>query len=316
MEYRAERTELPAEPAFSADGAETLEQRLLHQEEQLLSGGSTAELIALYNQMGTFYRQVGRYGKSVLAFQQAREKIAGCCGTECIEYATVLNNMAGTYRLARQYDQAISLYREAIDQYCFMSQEDDYAYASVHSNLSLVYQETGQIDFAIYHLEKALMLIRALPEHREELAVTYSNLTTLYYQAGRTEKAMRCLEKALHLFAECGGRENPHHGAALSSLAGFLYSVKEFRRAAEVYQKAAEYTKRFYGETLEYAVICQNMNWVYKELRQRKRAVQVLGEAERVYAALLGPKHERTCTVREELRRVKSEVDREKQERH
>ena len=110
---------------------------------------------------------------------------------------------------------------------------------------------------------------------------------------------------ALQCFEECGGQEDPHYAAALNSLAGFLYGEGDYRRAVETYQKAAEYTKRWFGENVEYAVTYQNMSWACQALGKTGEACDALTEAERVFKKLFGPDHERTQAVRDSLRRLR-----------
>lgn len=271
-----------------------------------LEQAGAAEAVAVYNEMGSFYRGTSRYSQSLAGFEAAQRQIRRRYGTNCTEYATLLNNMAGTYRLMGAHEKAIELFLQAIGIYEACGDGQSYAYASVQNNISLVYQEIGQFEHAAEHLEKALDMIRTMPGHLHELAVTYSNLTVLYHKAGREPDARRCLNLALMAFDNCADGENVHYAAALNSLAGFLYSGGEYERAIETYKKAAAYTKRFFGENVEYAVTHQNMAWAYQAMGDKDGAVQALRAAEWVYVRLFQDGHERTRTVREELARLQA----------
>ena len=262
------------------------------------------EQIAVYNELGSFYRGAGRYALSLDAFERARTLAAGAVGENCSQYATILNNMAGTYRLMKDYDHAIPRFLEAIRIYREEGRQKSYAYASVLNNLALAYQEPRQSDKAIAYLEQALVLIEKMPGHRHEVAVTYNNLTSLYYAAGNPKLAMLCLNRALLEFEKCSDEENVHYAAGLNSLAGFLYAEGECERALRLYRKSAEYTKRFFGENVEFAITCQNMCWVYKKMGKWDKAIAVLGKAEKVYQKLLDPEHERTRAVADDLQRL------------
>ena len=53
------------------------------------SGQSGAgERIAVYNELGSFYRGAGRYALSLDAFERARTLAAGAVGENCSQYAT------------------------------------------------------------------------------------------------------------------------------------------------------------------------------------------------------------------------------------
>ena len=56
---------------YSSGGCEDVERFLLQSLEQEKSAGSDA-LIAVYNELGGFYRGISRFGESLDAFEQAR----------------------------------------------------------------------------------------------------------------------------------------------------------------------------------------------------------------------------------------------------
>lgn len=287
-----------------ANGDQTRVEEFLIREEEHLRNivGENWKLALVYNELGSLYRGSGYYQKSLEAFQKARE-----LGRDCMEpgeYATILNNMAGTLRLMGEYGQAEGLFLEAIRWYEESGLADTAAYASVLNNLSLVYQATRQLDKAIHYLERALTLIEAMPERRQELAVTYNNLTALYHAAGDDKQALRCANRALTEYEKLPEDERSHYAAVLNSLAGFLYGKGDYTRALELYRKSARYTRRFFGENEEYGITCQNMRWVYEKLGDRKGAAACLRRADRVYRKLFGPDHIRTRTVEDDLARM------------
>lgn len=261
--------------------------------------------ISIYNELGSLYRGTGRYAQSLDVFEKARTLAADSIGTNCSQYATILNNMAGSYRLVKDYAHATAAFLEAVRIYQQEGEQESYSYASVLNNLSLVYQETRQFDKAIQYLEQALALIETMPDHQHEIAVTYNNLTALYHASGDTQQAMFCLNRALQEFEKCPDDERVHYAAVLNSLAGFLYGEGDYERALMLYRQSAKYTKRFFGENEEYGTTFQNMRWVYEKLGRQEDAIAALDEAKRVYTRLLGPDHERTCCVADELRHIR-----------
>lgn len=263
------------------------------------------ELIAVYNELGSFYRGVSRYAQSVAAFEKARALAAADLGQDCGQYATILNNMAGTYRLMGDQVKAVELFHEAVEVYRRAGQTDSYAYASVLNNLALAYRESGRQEQAIGCLRQALGLIEDMPGRTQEVAVTYNNLTTLYSAVGDKRQAMLCLQRALQAFEKCADEENVHYAAGLNSLAAFLYAEGDYDRALALYRKSMRYTLRFFGENAEYGMTCQNMAWVYERMGRTADAAAMLERAEKVYESLFGPDHERTRTAADELRRLR-----------
>ena len=304
MDWNAKRFYQELDETYSKDLAR-VERFLLESRTALRETENAAGLVAVHNELGSFYRGTSRYAESLDAFQAAGEEIIRRLGTESVEYATLLNNMAGTYRLMGRPAEAAELFRQAIDIYQSQSAENSCAFVSVLNNISLAYQELGQLEAAIENLEQALAMLRRMPGHLHEEAVTYHNLTALYHRTGRKEDARRCLEMALAAFEDCGGEEDAHYAAALNSLAGFLFNDGDYERAVEAYQKAAAYTKRWFGENVEYAVTFQNMSWAWQAMGKPEEARRCLEEAERVLLSLFGPEHERTQAVRDALRHLR-----------
>ncbi len=264
------------------------------------------EYIASYNELGVFCRDNGRLPQSLESFEKARAVADAHPGLACGEYAALLNNMAGTYRLMGQTEKAIEVLLQAAELCRRDRKQGTYAYVGVLRNLAMAYWADGQPECAIRRLQEALPLLQILPEHRHETAVIYSNLTALYHAAGDKSRAMRALNRALQECEKNREDENVHYAAILNTLAGFLFSERDFRRAAMLYRKSARHIRRFCGETLEYACICQNLCWVYEKMGERGRASDTLSAAMKIFEKLLGPNHERTVLVRGILMRMKA----------
>jgi len=264
--------------------------------------------LAAWNELGGFFRGVGRYEESLSAFRRgggpSPEQRGGGGGA----YATVLNNMAGTCRLLHRASEAESLFLRAMECYRQAGLEDSDAYTSVLNNLSLVYRETGELGKAIDYLLQALKRLEERGDRRAELAVTYNNLTTLYQAAGEQDKALLCVNRALQEYEKCPEEQRIHYAAVLNSLAGFLCGQGDLRRALALYRQSARYTRRFFGENEEYGITCQNIRWVYERLGDRKNAVAALKRAEAVYIRLFGAESDRARAVAEDLRRLQAEV--------
>lgn len=261
-------------------------------------------VIAICNEQGALYRGDGRYRLSLSSFERARLAAAESVGAEDCAYATILNNMAGTCRLMGDHAAAIRLFENALAIYRRAGRQGGCACASILNNLSLTYREAGRLTEAIACLEAALADMEQQPGRRPDVAIAYNNLTELYHAVGSEDEAMRCLNCALTAFESCADVENRHYAAGLNSLAGFLFSAGRHEQALDLYQKSARYTMRFFGETVEYGITCQNMRWVYEQLGRRREAARVLETAARIYKRLLGEDHERTRAAREALRRL------------
>lgn len=295
---------------YAAGDVDQMERFLLETEVQYRknTAGAAQIGIAVYNELGSLYRGISRYDASISSFQHARQLVEKEIGTDSVQYATVLNNMAGTCRLMGHFDDALRLFHMAKQIYARAGEEQSYAYASVLNNMSLVYRELEDLQPAIDYLEKALTIIWAMPNTQQEIAITYNNLAAMYRQAGNTAKAMQCVDLAMQYFDQCCEQENVHYAAGLNSLAGLLYAERDDERALELYQKSAQYTKRFFGENIEYGITCRNMYWVYERLGKRNEAIEALEKAREIFAQVLGEDDDRTCAIADDLRRLKEGV--------
>ncbi|MDR3766552.1 MAG: tetratricopeptide repeat protein [Butyricicoccus sp.] len=278
-------------------------ERFLNQSAAWAKGAE--EQIAVYNELGSFYRSIGSYAQSLAAFERAQVCAASQFGKTCNQYAAILNNMAGTYRRMGDYERAVAGFEQAMAIYRALGEKQTDAYASVLNNLSLTYRELGRLDEAILSLERALLCIEKMPGSRQEIAVTYNNLATLYHAAGKREQAMACLGRAVQEFEKCAEEENVPYAEGMNSLAALLYAEGNFTEALALYRKSAAYTKRFCGENVEYALTLQNMAWIYQQLGQAEEAHAALTRAGKIYQNRLGPDHERTRAVADTLKRMR-----------
>lgn len=184
---------------YTNGDADQIERFLLEAEAQYRENtAGAAEIgIAVYNELGSLYRGISRYDASISSFQHARELVEQEIGADSVQYATVLNNMAGTCRLMGHFDDALKLFHMAEEIYAHAGEEQSYAYASVLNNMSLVYRELEDLQPAIDYLEKALTIIRTMPNTEQEIAITYNNLAAMYRLANDTEKAKQCVDLAI-----------------------------------------------------------------------------------------------------------------------
>lgn len=266
-------------------------------------------IVAVCDELGSFYRECEQYDHSLAAFERAKTVAENAGATKSTLYAATLNNMAGTYRQMRDHDRAIELFQTARKLYHELCGKASTAYIGLLNNLSQTYQEAGQPTMALACLEEAVTLIESTPALRFTLGITYSNLTTLHYAAGDHEQAIRCMNRALQEYERCPDEDRWHYVDALNSMGGFLYAEGNYWQAIALYRKSASYTLRCEGETLEYAAICQNMRWCYEGLGQLERGLFALKEAVRIYTRLLGADHERTRTAADDLICLKQRIE-------
>ncbi len=258
-------------------------------------------MVAVCDELGSFYRGCEQYDHSLAAFERAKTVAENAGATKSTLYAATLNNMAGTYRQMRDHDRAVELFQAAKGLYQELCGRASAAYIGILNNLALTHQEAGLTGLALACLEEAVTLIESTPALRFTLGITYSNLTTLYCAAGDHEQAMRCMNRALQEYEHCPEESRWHYADALNSMGGFLYAEGDYWQAIALYRKAASHTLRHEGKVPEYAAICQRMRWCYEGLGELERGLTALEEAVRVYTRFLGADHERTRAAADDL---------------
>jgi len=218
-------------------------------------------LVPVLNELGAFYRGVGRFEASGSYFHQALNCLEKNGQQGGVSYATVLLNLAGTDRLAGEPERAIALFQTAMALLQENGQQDSYEYASVLNNLSIAYQQVGQLDAA---------------------------LALLYLRMGEIDEADRCVSQALRLFEDMT-EENVHHAAALSAKGSVCYQKREFARAAAFYSDSLALMRRFCGENMEYAITCKNLSKAYAATGKEHESEEMQRRAQAILCRLSAP---------------------------
>lgn len=268
--------------------------------------------ISVIHELGIFYRSLGQYDRSIRLLEQAGKAILQQMGRNSLEYVSLLNNLAGTCREAGDKAYAIALLQEAIQIYQKQKQIRLGVCANLYSNLSQCCQENGDWGQAAESLEKSLEFLQ-LSGRKAELGMGYHNLALLYRQMGEKEKMDQCVENALKELAFCRNGGNPRIPLALNSLGGILYQEGKYHRAAQVYDRAAQYIQQEEGKNHAYAVNRQHEAWALRGDGKLREACRVLQEAEEICEGLYGRKNERVQAVLDELGQLQQLLDREQE---
>lgn len=265
--------------------------------------------ISVIHELGLFYRSLGQYDRSIRLLEQAGKAILQQAGRNSLEYVSLLNNLAGTCREAGDKVYAIALLQEAIQIYQKQKQIRLGVCANLYSNLSQCCQENGEWERAAENLEKSLEFLQ-LSGRKAELGMGCHNLALLYRKMGEKEKMDQYVEKALAQFDSCRDLGNPRIPLALNSLGGILYQEGKYHRAAQVYDRAAQYIQREEGKNHAYAVNRQHEAWALRGEGKLREACRALQEAEEICEGLYGRKNERVQAVLDELQQLQHLLDR------
>lgn len=214
-------------------------------------GGFSDIYLSAINELGSFYRESGRYKESEKAFDDSAAMIAEYMGTDSVEYATNRNNLAGTLRLMGEYERGVRMFEEAGSLYEKHLGHFNHYTASVLNNEALIYIATGEKQKAEKCLEDALDIMRTLGDSQEKEAITLVNLAQVTGDENFLHEALSIYDK----MADKG----LHYGSALNMLGSFQFAKGRFEAARKSFQRAKEEIYQCYGESREYKQACENL---------------------------------------------------------
>lgn len=220
----------------------------------------TKALIAIYNEAGGLCRDFSRYEDAENYYTEALSLIIdmGAAGSEShgttlINYGTCLSNW-------QKYDEAIEMFGQAAAILAGLGMSNDYRMAALYNNISWVYQEQGNLEDASEYLNRALLLLNAVPDCEGEQAATYTNLANLYWEQGLLDEAKVTLIKAVDIYKEQPYlRSEGRYAAAIATLSNIYYSEEVYDKAATLCEEAMKAIEAEFGQNDAYKVIEANL---------------------------------------------------------
>jgi len=231
--------------------------------------------IAIANELGGIYRVTSRFeeGKKVVALAESAIRQLGLENTE--QHGTTLLNLASIYSEAKESKEALKLYEQASSIFQAAGLQKDYRLAALYNNISRVYEDLGETGLAMAHAEKALEIIRQLPENKVELATTYTTLAIIYTKQNRMKEAETCLHTAEQIFLALPGKRDVHYGATLNALGEIRFIQGQFDQAAQYFRKALEAIKENYGVNSMYHEVEKNLAKATGQSGKRKSGLEL-----------------------------------------
>lgn len=255
--------------------------------------------LAALSELGAFYKGVSRFEESARTFEQTTEIIGKFIGKETQDYAVNINNLAGTYRLMGETEKSLDAFAEAKGILESIGETESFPYASILNNMSILYQSKGEYDRSIVLMERSIEICAKLDGSEEAIATASLNLASLYRLTGDRDKARQAADNALEMFKMMP--QSAHHAAALNIRAALDFEDGDYEKAKTLYLAALEKTEHFFGENVEYAILCDSLSVTYSRLGAQQESTAYLETALRVFEKTLGAQHARTRSVAEKL---------------
>lgn len=221
--------------------------------------------LMLYNEQIGFYREIGKYDKSIMACNCVLELIDTLELQGTVAYATALLNIANAHRAAGYLKESLEFYNQVLPIYKEHLADDDMYYASLYNNISLLYQEMGDFESAKEQLENALPIV-VKNNMQFEVAVTYANLANSCVELGEDDKAKAYALESIKIFEEIGV-DDAHYSAALSALGSLYYIDKDYQSAYDTMEKSRKCIEKYLGtDNIQYQRLSENIAVISEKL--------------------------------------------------
>ena len=262
------------EEKYSEGNLQAVENFLLQEaKEHYLCCGKTDDVqIAIYNELGAYYQNVGRIDDAIDTFKRTRDFVATLCGSETTEYAIVVNNLAGVYRLGGYKEKALEGYKETLGIYERIIGLDNYLYYSALNNVALLYIENKKYDEARKSLVRVLNSTKDDEELQLEYAISLTNMGTLFSCEGEDDEARDYLQQAIYVYGNLPEEKKYHLAAVYNTMGDLLIKKGDKNAALNAYLKSKLLTAKFSGKTTEYAILCQKIALVAQNVNEKDMA--------------------------------------------
>lgn len=246
-----------ADELFEQNEVQKVEQLYL---EALNSAGEHQDLetmLALYNELIGYYRQLSQKEKLMQAIEKAEQTADAMNLGGTIPYATTLLNIATGYRSMGELSKAENYYKKVEEIYGEKLMRDDLLWANYYNNISLLYQEKEEYDRSAEALLQALEIV-TVKQVGFEIAVTYANLANTFVIKKEYRQAKEYAKEAMKRFEE-RGTIDPHYCAALYALAICCEKEQEIQEAEELYGRALKIVENSVGRNAQYYRILEGI---------------------------------------------------------
>ncbi len=210
--------------------------------------GDYGALILICNELGGYYRAVGKHQEAVPLYLLALDCIKKLNMTGTENHATTLINQGTNYAVWGKPEEALSIFREAKEMLDALGLNVDFRVATLHNNMSILMQDMNDYKGALKELNMALEILLQLDDTDIEVATTYTNMAQIKYEMGNYHEALVDVNNALKTYDKTDASEDVHYSAVLEIYAHIHRALGDIEKARKGYQDALSLAERDYGK--------------------------------------------------------------------
>ena len=253
-------------------------------EEVSLAGRKDLAISLLNEQMG-FYRDTGRFDKSIEAGQKSLELLEEISEGDTLQRAAAYINIANAYRANGDLEESFGYFEKTKKILELIG--DDATYSSYYNNIALLHQEAGRFEDAVECLKKALYIADEKMNDEIRVAISKTNLASSLIRIRRVEEARELLASAVNTF-EGRTPSDFHYSAALSALGNITMLSGRLDEAIDYFEKAKSEILLHMGENNFYHMVDDTLKKIY-EMKGGKPKITGLELCRRYYEAFGKP---------------------------
>ncbi|MBP5304155.1 MAG: tetratricopeptide repeat protein [Clostridia bacterium] len=165
--------------AYSHNHYEEAEKILLYWVDEAKQMDDKRGLLSLYNELMGHYRKTANEEKAEECAQNALELIETQQIEETVSAATIFINCATVKTAFSKWEEAMPLFENAKGIYEAQLDSTDEKLGSLYNNMATALKNAKRYDEAIENYEKAIEIMKHIPDGELEQAITYLNLANL-----------------------------------------------------------------------------------------------------------------------------------------
>ena len=228
---------------------------------------SNIEAVNFYQSIGSEWDKLGKYEKSIRAFNKALSAITPILDNYRSEFAEINNNLGIALQHAGKLDESLKHYNISLEIYTAHFGPEHISIGTIHSNIGQLFQDKGELEKALEYYQKALNKDEILyGNYHPNTATTLNNIGSLYVETFKFEDAKTCYDKSLRIFLRIFGEIHQWTATIYNNMSLLDVKQKRISSAIEFSQKALYIIENVFGvEHPWYATTVNNIGGIYME---------------------------------------------------